>query len=236
MTIREQLIGLAEPRYRQFTSALMPGVEHVIGVRLPLLRRMAREVIRGDWRGWLSQAEEFYFEERMLQGMVVSCARCEAAEKMEYAARFVPKIDNWAVCDSFCWKLKPGEREAMWRFIQPYFDAKEEYGVRFATVMALSNFVDREHLEELLAQLGRVRHEGYYARMGVAWAVSVCYAKFPERTHAWLAQNCPLCDWTFNKSLQKIADSYRVDASAKRELRELRRKAEKGVAKRSFAK
>lgn len=236
MNIREQLLELAEPRYRQFISPLMPGVEHVIGVRLPTLRRMAREILRGDWRGWLAEAEGFYFEERMLQGMVISYVRCEATEKLGYVARFVAMIDNWAVCDCFCWRLKPDEREQMWRFIQPYFDAGEEFGVRFATVMALNNFVDREHLEALLAQLGRVGHEGYYARMGVAWAVSVCYAKFPERTHAWLAESCPLCDWTFNKSLQKIAESYRVDASAKRELRELRRKAEKGVAKRSFAK
>lgn len=236
MNIREQLFELAEPRYRTFISALMPGVEHIIGVRLPTLRRMAREILRGDWRGWLAEAEGFYFEERMLQGMVVSSAPCEPAEKLQYTARFIPKIDNWAVCDSFCRRLKPDEREGMWRFIQPYFNAEAEFGVRFATVTALGNFVDETHLETLLMLLGRVCHEGYYARMGVAWAVSVCYAKFPERTHAWLADNCPLGDWTFNESLQKIAESYRVDASAKSELRGLRRKAEKGVAKRSFAK
>lgn len=236
MTIREQLLELAEPRYRTFISALMPGVEHVIGIRFPILRRMAREIVCGDWRTWLAKAEGFFFEERMLQGMVVSSAPCEPAEKLQYTARFIPKIDNWAVCDNFCWRLKSGEREVMWRFIQPYFNAAEEFGVRFATVTALGNFVDETHLEALLKLLGCVRHEGYYARMGVAWAVSVCYAKFPERTHAWLADNCPLCDWTFNKSLQKIAESYRVDAAAKRELLKLRRMTEKGVSRRSFAK
>lgn len=59
--------------------------------------------------------------------------------------------------------------------------------------------------------------------MGVAWAVSVCYIKFPERTHAWL-ESCSLDDWTFNKSLQKIVESYRVSDAAKQEIRAMKRR------------
>ena len=94
----------------KFTAALMPGVENVLGIRLPVLRKIARQIAAGDWRTYLAEAEDFYFEERMLQGLVIGCARCTPAEKLEHVARFVPKIDNWAVCDCFCWRLKAAER------------------------------------------------------------------------------------------------------------------------------
>ncbi|WP_418409549.1 DNA alkylation repair protein [Alistipes sp.] len=223
MTLRDQLLELCEPKYMKFTSALMPGVENVLGIRLPLLRKIAREIAAGDWRAYLAQAGDFYFEERMLQGMVISYARCDPAEKLEHVTRFIPKIDNWAVCDCFCWRLKAAERQPMWEFIRPRFRSEAEYEVRFAVVMALGNFVDQAHIEDLLQLLDGIRHEAYYARMGVAWAVSVCYIKFPERTHAWL-ESCSLDDWTFNKSLQKIVESYRVSDAAKQEIRAMKRR------------
>ena len=127
MTLREQLLELTEPKYMKFTSALMPGVENVLGIRLPVLRSIAKEIAAGDWRAYLAEAEDFYFEERMLQGLVIGYARCEPAEKLAHVARFVPKIDNWAVCDCFCWRLRAAERQPMWEFIQPYFHAPVSY-------------------------------------------------------------------------------------------------------------
>lgn len=96
MTLREQLLEMAEPAYRDFTMPLMPGVEHVIGIRVPKLRLLAREIVRGDWRSYLDTAEDLYFEERLLQGLVIGLAKCDPAEKLRRVARFVPKIDNWA--------------------------------------------------------------------------------------------------------------------------------------------
>ncbi|WP_295937150.1 DNA alkylation repair protein [uncultured Alistipes sp.] len=223
MTLREQLLELSESKYKKFNAALIPGVDNILGIRLPMLRAMAKEIAGGDWRAYLATAEDLYHEERLLQGLVISCVRCDMAEKLEHVARFVPKIDNWAICDSFCWRLRPAERRPMWEFIQPYFHSQAEYDVRFAVVMAMGNFVDEEHLEEFLKLLDGIRHEAYYVRMGVAWAVSVCYIKFPERTHAWLME-CSMDDWTYNKSLQKIIESYRVSDAAKQQIRAMKRR------------
>lgn len=224
LSLREQLFEWADARYRDFSAALTPGAPPMIGVRLPRLRAVAREIARGDWQAWFETTPVDYFEERMLQGLVIGYARCPVDEKLRYTARFVATIDNWAVCDCCCWRLRPAEREPMWRFVLPYFDSDAEFEVRFAVVMALSNFVDEEHVDRLLELLGRVRHEGYYVRMGVAWAVSVCYVKFPARTEAWLRGACPLDDWTFNKALQKIVESLRVSADDKRAVRAMKRR------------
>lgn len=225
MTLREQLSEMADPGYRNFIMPLMPGVNDVVGVRLPQLRRLAREIAQGDDRqAYLGKEDGGCFEERMLRGMVIGYMRCTPVEKLEHVARFVPQIDNWAVCDSFCWTLRREESAPMWQFIQPYFRSPSEYDVRFAAVMALRNFIDEEHLEALLAIFDGIRHEGYYARMAVAWAVSVAFVRFPERTLEWL-RACRLDDWTFNKSLQKIVESLRVDDAAKRVVRSMKRRA-----------
>lgn len=250
MTLREQLLEMADPAYRRFIMPLMPGVEEVIGIRLPLLRRIARQIVRGDWTAWLAEMERtaaggsdpktgagtLFFEERMLHGMVIGYAPCPIAEKLAYVARFVPLIDNWAVCDCFCWRLKAGEREAMWEFIQPYFRSERPYEIRFAAVMALGNFVDEEHFDELLRLLGGIDSDHYYVRMGIAWAVSICFVKFPDRTRAWLDDACPLDDRTYDKALQKIVESLRVDAATKTEMRARKRGAEKRRVRRTFAK
>ncbi|MBC8156754.1 DNA alkylation repair protein, partial [Armatimonadetes bacterium] len=55
-TIREQLNELADEKYRVFSSALTPGKENILGVRLPLLQKMAAKIAKGDWKVYLTQA------------------------------------------------------------------------------------------------------------------------------------------------------------------------------------
>ncbi|MDE5852166.1 MAG: DNA alkylation repair protein, partial [Alistipes sp.] len=194
---------------------------------MPQLRKLAREILRTDWRKWLAgieAANTLYYEERMLQGLVISLAPCTIAERLDYTARFVPRIDNWAVCDVFCRKLRADEREPVWQFIQPYFRSEAPYDLRFAVVMSLQNFTDAAHLEDLLRLLGRIRHADYYVRMGVAWAVAECYAKAPERIHEWLRDDCPLDDWTYDKALQKIVESRLTPEPVRQTIRQMKRR------------
>lgn len=235
-TLRERLVAMSDPAYRQFNASLLPGVTDLLGIRLPKLRALAREIARGEaWRDLLHDGDIRYFEERMLRGLVIGYVRCPLEERLALVRDFVPTIDNWAVCDTFCRRLRSDEREPVWRMIQPLFESPREFEARFAAVTALGNFVDAEHLDRLFERLEAVRCEAYYARMGVAWAVSVCYVKFPERTEAWL-DRCRLDDWTFNRSLQKITESWRVDDAAKRRIRARKRPAKKGLPEDKSAK
>lgn len=221
-TLREWLLRCAEPAYRDFSASLLPGVTDLLGVRIPVLRRMARRIARGDWRTYLAEAGDGSFEERMLQGLVIGYVRCPAEEKLALMARFVPKIDNWSVCDSFCGRLPAELREPVRRFIQPLFGSDEEFTVRFAVVTGLVNFTGPDHLDWLLERLESVRHEGYYARMAVAWAVSVCFVQHPQRVLEWL-DGAGIDGWTRDKAMQKIVESNRVDARTKQAIRARRR-------------
>ncbi len=223
-SIREQLEQLADESYKTFAAALLPGCDTILGVRLPLLRKIARDIAKKDWRAYVNTAPTGCFEEVMLLGMVIGYAKADTEEKLSLVARFVPFITNWSLCDSFCTGLTftKKNRETVFEFLQPFLESNEEFTIRFAVVMLLSYYIDEVWIDRLFPLLDTVRHEGYYVRMAVAWAVSICFVKYPEKTFTYL-NRCRLDDFTFNKSLQKITESLRVSPETKRQIRAMRR-------------
>lgn len=224
--IKQRLQALAEPDYRVFQAGLLPGVDNLLGVRLPSLRRLARELAREEGAACLSRLTEDSFEETMLQGMVIGCLPDRPETVLPLAASFVPKITNWSLCDSFCSGFKLAARcpGIVWDFVLPYLSSEEEFAARFGVVMLLFYYVDNDHIDRVLELLGTVEQPGYYARMAVAWALSVCYVRFPEKTLAWL-EECRLDDFTYNKALQKAVESRCVTPAQRVLLRSKKRKA-----------
>lgn len=224
--IREELLVLADEEYRKFSAALIPNISNIIGVRLPELRKLAKKIASGDWRGYLREAPSDYFEEIMLQGMLIEYIRADVEEKLQFVADFVPKIDNWSVCDSFCTGLKfaKKEQDRVWEFLQPYWMSDKEYEIRFGLVMLLNYFVHDPYIDRVLFVIDSIDHEGYYVKMAAAWALSICYIKLPDPTLTYL-QSARIDDFTYNKALQKITESYRVDPETKKRIRSMKRKA-----------
>ena len=224
--LRTVLNAMAEPEFRAFTSRLLPGTKNILGVRLPKLRKLAKRIAKGDWRAYLGQCTEDSFEEIMLQGMVLGYLDAPLRERLSYVEDFLPKIDNWSVCDSFCSGLKIARDfpQEVWVWLLPYLSGGGEFVVRFAVVMLLTYYLDEKYIDQVLVRLDGVNHPGYYVKMAVAWAVSVCYVKFPEITHAFLRTACPLDDFTYNKALQKTIESRRIDDGMRHQLRAMKRK------------
>lgn len=223
--IREQILAKVDSDYQQFSASLLPTITNILGVRIPALRIMAKQIVKDDWRMYLQQADHEYFEEVMLQGMVIGYAQMDIEERLQYMTDFVPKIDNWSVCDRFCGGLKftSTHQQPVWEFILPYLSSEHEYEVRFAVVMLLTYYVDEYYIQDVLSHLDRIQHEGYYVKMAVAWAISICYIHLPEPTMHYLQHN-QLDRFTYNKALQKITESYRIDPETKHHIRSMRRK------------
>lgn len=226
-SIKQQLEELAEEDYRLFSTRLLPNIDNVLGVRLPELRKMAKVLAREDWKNNLQTVQNDTFEEIMLQGMVIGCVTCDPEERLSYIQEFVPKIGNWSVCDSFCASLKfaKDNQERVWEFLQPHFSSKQEFEVRFAVVMLIFYYIDEMYVDKVLNILDKIRHEGYYVKMAVAWAISICFIQLPERTMIYLKNN-QLDDFTYNKALQKITESLKVSKDAKQCIRAMKRKGD----------
>lgn len=222
--IRKKIENLVEPDYQAFTSRLLPGVSNILGVRLPNLRKMAKEIAKGDWRTYLDYARDESFEETMLQGMIVGYVKDDLCEVIPYIAKFVNKIDNWSVCDSFCSGLKitTEYREEMWNFLKPYFHKKGEFEVRFGIVMLINYYLEEDYVEPVCSIFDEIEHDGYYVKMAVAWAISIYYIHFPKTMEVYLRNN-KLDEFTYKKSLQKICESRAVDPIKKGQIRKMKK-------------
>ncbi len=76
-TIRAQLFEQVDEKYQNFQSTLIPNSTNILGVRLPILRKMAKEIAKGDWQDFLQNGKEDYFEEVMLKGIVIGYVKID---------------------------------------------------------------------------------------------------------------------------------------------------------------
>ena len=224
--IRQDLLNSADKKYKEFHSSLCPGTDNIIGVRVPVLRNYAKKLSKQEnFKDYISFNKTVYYEEVMLQGMLIGFIKnTDIKEVLEAIKNFIPKIDNWAVCDIFCAGLKAvnKNKDTFWNFIQKYLKSKKEFELRFALVIILDYFIDDKHIKDALNIFDNIKHDGYYVKMAIAWAISVAFVKFPETTIIYLKNN-NLDDWTYNKELQKICESLRVSKETKKIIKAMKR-------------
>lgn len=218
MDIRKRLEQEAEEKYKLFSAALIPNIDNILGVRIPKLNKLAKELYKTNWKPLLNQPC-IYMEETMLQGMLIA-----KTGDFELVKQFVPKINNWSVCDKFCNSLKcvKDNKQQVWKFIQPYLKSKKEYNNRFALVIMLEYFIEEDYLAKIFEILNTFNSKKYYAQMAAAWLVSMCFVEFPKETTEFL-KTTKLDDWTYNKSIQKIIESLKVDKPTKQKLKLMKR-------------
>lgn len=89
--------------------------------------------------------------------------------------------------------------------------------------MLMAYYHDDSYIDDTLQVLNSTRHEGYYVKMAVAWALQLCFVKQRDKTLI-LFQHNNLDDFTLNKALQKCRESFRVSTADKELLQSLKRK------------
>lgn len=223
--VKIDIKDMADEKYRNFHSNLCPGTENIVGVKIPILRDYAKKLNKEyTLEQILSEVEEEYYEETMLKGILIGLNKNEDIEKiLKYVQEFIPKINNWAVCDVFCGGLKitNKNKERVWNFIQKYLQSDKEFEIRFGLVMILGYYIDEKYLSRDFEIFDRITNEEYYVKMAKAWAISIALVKYYDQTLEYL-KNTNMDKWTYNKAIQKAIESYRITDSQKQYLRELK--------------
>lgn len=229
-TLRIKLEELADEKYKEFHKSLVPGLTNMLGVRMPKVREVAKWAAKQEWQSEWEELGTSYggeigacYEELMIKGILIGYGKLNQEEQAGYLKKYVPLINNWGICDCCCstWKFMKKDQEYWFTFLQPYLESENEFEVRFAVVSMLDHFVNDTYLERLFQAFDSIKHEGYYVKMAVAWAVSICYIKYPEATWEYLERKS-LDDFTHNKTIQKIRESYRISKEEKDRLLELK--------------
>lgn len=224
--IKNKLKELADSKYKEFHSGLCPNTENILGVRVPVLRNYAKEISKQyEIEVLLKNIDNEYYEEVLLQGMLIGLSKEKDIEKiLGYIKEFIPKIDNWAICDGFCAGLKitKKNKEIMREFIKPYLNSSKEFEIRFGIVMILDYYIEEKYLEENFKIFEHVKNEEYYVQMAIAWAISICLIKYFDKTIDYL-KTSKLDKFTYNKSLQKGIESFRISEENKKILRNMKK-------------
>lgn len=224
--IRRLLLENKEENYAAFSAKLLPTIDSstILGVRLPLLRKMATSISKNYdvevISSYIHSNLEF-FEEKMLAGFLIgkmddwniSCCL------IEY---FVGLIDNWSICDSFCSSLKivNKHKEEMLILIEKYF-VDSEFKFRFACVILLNYYLEEEYLSRVISLVNKRQCDGYYAKMAVAWLYCSMYCVNRDRALTCVIEEKD--SFIKEKSISKMLDSYKVEFSDKEYLKNLRK-------------
>lgn len=198
---------LNEEKYRQGHIRIinaLPG-RRILGLHLPEMKQVAKELAKQPDASTIIHAFEeehakdrfgLTYEETLIWGLTINALKCPLDERFQLLRTYIPALDNWAVCDSFCcnakWAIKVPS-QTLWEFLLPYFQSKQEFEVRFAIVMAMCYLLKDEWLTLVFQELEKINlpnihseylslHTPYYVRMGMAWLLATSLAKYPDET------------------------------------------------------
>ncbi len=225
--LTEHLFELSDENYRKFHSSLIPDSDDgfIIGVRMPILRKIGKEISNGDAKGFLHISQTKFYEQRMLSAIVSGLVKTTTFDEFtDICDSFIPQISNWALCDGFCSSLKEVKKykDEFFEYIKKYLISKNDWAVRVAYVIMLNYYLEDKYIDKVFVRCDTTCSESYYVLMAQAWLVATAYAKLPEKTKEYL-QCCKLNDVTFNKAIQKCVESFRIPNEDKKLLKTLKR-------------
>lgn len=220
------LQAASEPVYANFQRKLCPDTDlEIWGVRLPKLRKLAKEIARGDWRVFLEEVQGGLYEETLLEGLVIAYARAPLEEKLGRLRLLLPRLDSWALTDSIAptFRFRREELPEVWSFARECLNGTQTYVRRFGLILLLDYFLVPEYLEEVAQILEQLTDERYYVRMAAAWLLAELGVHDYDRAVQVLASG-KLDSFTQNKAIQKMRESFRFTKEQKDALLPLKRK------------
>lgn len=221
--IKEKLFSLQDNEYKEFNAKLIPNInpQKIIGVRIPVLRKLAKELRTEDNIGeFLKTLPHEFFEENMLHILLLNeIAGCE--ECVEMIDRFLPFVDNWAVCDSIKPKAFKKNTDKLISDIEKWLCSKDIYAVRFGIGCLMTYYLDSEFKNIYLEKVSKIKSKEYYINMMIAWYFATALAKQWDSAVTYIEQN-KLPKWVHNKTIQKAVESYRITQDKKEYLKRLK--------------
>ena len=211
--IKTQLTELAQGNesYAAFNQRIVNTKMPVIGVRVPDLRRLARELAPDMSAAKISEllrVKDVTFDYVLLCGLLITHARLDDLVAIDLTKQYLPYIDSWAHIDIFVEKKRRFAGEVWWDFALECSQNETEFTVRYGVISLMTNFLDESHINQVFAALRRIKHDGYYVKMALAWLYATAAVHFFELTLAEL-ESGHIDAWTRNKAYQKMRESRR---------------------------
>ena len=222
----DRLFELRDEAYAEFTAKLLPtvGRDRVIGIRMPAIRSLARELDGTDEATeFLAALPHYYYEENNLHAFLVARIR-GFDETLAEVERLLPYIDNWATCDQLSPKVFKKHRGELLNNIKEWINSDRTYTIRFGIGMLMEHFLDEDFDPKYPEMVSKIRSDEYYVNMMIAWYFATALAKQYEAVLPYIEEK-RLAPWAHNKAIQKAVESYRITDEQKAYLKTLKVKA-----------
>lgn len=210
-------------KYRDFHSSLVPNVEkeRFIGVRTPVLRKLAKEMVKdGSYKDFIKELPHYYYEENTLHSCILSLLK-DLDELINELDNFLSYIDNWATCDLLRPKAFEKDQKRILDKVKEWIHTKDIYSIRFGIVTLLSFYLDEFFCKEINEIVLNIKSDDYYVNMAIAWYFSYALIKQYDMTID-IFKMYKLDKWVHNKSIQKAIESFRISDNKKIYLRSLK--------------
>jgi len=220
-----ELEALKNEKLASFNAKLIPNLhaENILGINIPKLRSLAKELLRtrkDDVLTFLGDLPHKYLEENILHAFFIA-EKKDINEVFFLTDKFLPYVDNWAVCDSFLPKIFAKYLELLLPKITEWSKSSHVYTVRFAIGLLLKYFLLDNFKIDYLRLVSKIKSEEYYINMMIAWFFAEALVKQQEATLPFIKDHI-LSPWVHNKAIQKACESRRIDKNLKVQLKELK--------------
>lgn len=220
------LDAMADPTVAPYQNKVVSDTDYPMRcIRVPVLRKLAKDAAKGDWRALLAQARFETYEEVLVIGLGIAYAKAPFEDKVDPLRTLLPHLDSWALTDSIVPTLRISmqERETAWEFAMECLSDKKEYTIRFGVIMILDYFLTPDRIQQAAQCLTAIRDERYYVRMAVAWCLAEMAVHDYERVEKIL-KAAELDTFTQNMTIRKMRESYRITPEQKAAVAALKRK------------
>ncbi len=221
--LQKSLFELSDAEYAAFQAKLTPDIppESFIGVRVPVLRKFAKEYAKAsDAETFLGSLPHRFYDENMLHGLLISEMK-DYERCVELTDKFLPYVDNWAVCDGLQPAVFRKHTVEIRKKLPEWIASEAPYTRRFGMHMLMTYFLDEEFDEALLSQPADLRSDEYYVNMMTAWLFAEALTRQWDAVIPYI-EGKRLDKWTHNKAIQKAIESYRITDEQKTYLKTLK--------------
>ena len=219
----EYLFSYQDTKYRDFNQKIVNTTSPIIRIRSPIIKSIAKKIDQNEITSFIALLHNKYYEETLLEGLVISRIKDNQLFN-EYLDKFIYKINNWAIGDMCSSSKKQIKKDNKYfELSKKYIKSNQEFITRVGYIIMMDHFMDDKHIDEILNILNKEKPSNYYyVNMAKAWLISVCYVKYRDKTLSFIKNN-ELDEFTHNKAIQKIIESYRVSTEDKTYLKTLKK-------------
>lgn len=202
----------SDAKYKDFIAKLVPSIDKgtIIGVRMGVLRSLARKIIKNSSFDIFNEAKFYYREEKLLYALCIFKMSRSFDEAMDALDEFLPYIDSWEVTDLIAGEIIIDEAhiDKAFQKVLSYMHSEDEYTIRLGLVILNKKFNDEAHIEKILDAIKTIMLDTYYVNMAAAWLLCEIYFKNKEKVNKYLS-SASLNEDIKKMTQQKIRESLK---------------------------